>query len=375
MSLNDRAVLALGVVVLGFGGMLALAGNLNPPAGPIIPTMKALDEVEPRIAINATNTPGDANSTFKITQPGSYYLTGNITGTAGRHGIEIGTNDVTINLMGHTLRGVGGSLDGVSRDTGFRNSIRITNGVIRDWGGDGVDLTTSVALGCIVEDINTTGNGGAGFLLGGGHAVRGCTASSNGGDGFYLQASSTITECNAYENGGNGFNATSGCVFTGCTSVNNTASGFTVGDSCTLTHCSATQNDQHGFTATQWCTITQCTGARNGRDGVLVLSACVIAMGNFSNNGSDPATGANIHVTGNGNRLQDNLCVGADRGIEVDECCNFITGNFCSNNDNNWDVVAGNHCLVIAANYALAITGDAGGSSPGSADPNANFSQ
>ena len=32
------------------------AGDLNPPAGPILPTMKPLDQVEPRTAINATNT-------------------------------------------------------------------------------------------------------------------------------------------------------------------------------------------------------------------------------------------------------------------------------------------------------------------------------
>ncbi len=354
---------------------IVMAGNLNPPAGVVTPTMKPLNEVEPRTPITLGTAPGDADSLYRITQPGSYYLAYNIIGVPGKHGIEIASHGVTLDLSGFELLGVPGSLDGINTSVVLLRNISVQSGSVRGWGGDGLDLTTSVALGCIVGDINATGNGGAGFRLGGGHAVRGCTASSNGGDGFYLQVSSTVAECNAYENGGNGFNATSGCVFTGCSAVNNTASGFAVGDSCTITQCSATQNDQHGFTATQWCTITQCTSANNGRDGVLVFSSCVVAMGNFSNNGSDPATGANIHVTGNGNRLQDNLCVGADRGIEVDECCNFITGNFCSNNGNNWDVVAGNHCLVIAASFAPAITGNAGGSSPGSVDPNANFSQ
>jgi len=58
------------------------AGDLNPPPGPVASTMKTLSEVEPRIAVNSINTPGDADSLFKITQPGSYYLTGNITGVA-----------------------------------------------------------------------------------------------------------------------------------------------------------------------------------------------------------------------------------------------------------------------------------------------------
>ena len=52
--------------------------QLDPPVGPITSTFKTLTEVEPRIAINATNTPGDADSIYIISQPGSYYMTGNI---------------------------------------------------------------------------------------------------------------------------------------------------------------------------------------------------------------------------------------------------------------------------------------------------------
>ena len=65
----------LSLLALAVGGAiaaLALAGPLNPPAGPVTSTYKTLTEVEPRIAINLTNTPGDANSVFKITQRGSY---------------------------------------------------------------------------------------------------------------------------------------------------------------------------------------------------------------------------------------------------------------------------------------------------------------
>ena len=38
--------------------------------------MESLDQAEARIIVNATNTPGDATTTFIISQPGSYYLTG-----------------------------------------------------------------------------------------------------------------------------------------------------------------------------------------------------------------------------------------------------------------------------------------------------------
>src|SRR3989304_4869431 len=68
------------------------AGDLNPPPGPITPTQ--------RTPIGANTTPGDADSLFMITQPGSYYLTGNIIGVSGKFGIEINASGVTLDLMG-----------------------------------------------------------------------------------------------------------------------------------------------------------------------------------------------------------------------------------------------------------------------------------
>ena len=60
------------LIVATLGGIIWVsAGDLNPPAGPVTPTMKTLTEVEPRIAINAANTPGDVSSTFKMIEPGS----------------------------------------------------------------------------------------------------------------------------------------------------------------------------------------------------------------------------------------------------------------------------------------------------------------
>src|SRR5947208_16830687 len=54
-------------------------GSLTPP-GPPTPTFKTLQQVEPRTPIDATHTPGEGDNQFVINSPGSYYLTGNITG-------------------------------------------------------------------------------------------------------------------------------------------------------------------------------------------------------------------------------------------------------------------------------------------------------
>ena len=109
----------------------ALAGDLNPPAGAVAPTGR----FGPRTEINAINTPGDANSLFRITAPGSYYLGGNILGVVGKHAIEIAASGVTLDLMGFDLRDVPSSLDGV-RVSVVAENVHIRNGSLRAWGGD-----------------------------------------------------------------------------------------------------------------------------------------------------------------------------------------------------------------------------------------------
>lgn len=94
-----------GLALIAAAGTAALAGPLTPPAGPVTSTNKTLTEVEPRIAVNATNTPGDVANQFKISQPGSYYLTADMTATPELNPcIVINTSDVTLDLNGFSIR-------------------------------------------------------------------------------------------------------------------------------------------------------------------------------------------------------------------------------------------------------------------------------
>jgi len=128
-----------------------LAGDLNPPATPISPTMKTLDEVEPRVIVN--NLPGAVDAVCVISEPGSYVLAGDIQGQNGKHTIKITTTGrVTILGRGFALRGVPGSLDGIHCVAtpgdpvgGINVSLeQIPGGIaIDDHDGDGITASTA----------------------------------------------------------------------------------------------------------------------------------------------------------------------------------------------------------------------------------------
>ena len=366
---------ALTLVAVGWGGLL-FAGPINPPAGPVTSTYKTLTEVEPRIAINATNTPGDADSRFKITQPGSYYLTGNITGVAGRHGIEIAASGVTLDLMGFDLVGIPGmgAFDGVSA-TVIINNVTIRNGSVRNWGDEGVDLGTSAPINSAVMDVRASGNTGNGISIGNGGTITGCSAYQNTVSGISIGSGSTITGCAASNNTGNGIVVGPGSTLTGCTAYLNTGGGISTSTGCTITGCTAYFNTGNGIETSTGSTISNCTARSNTLDGIRVSSDCLILANTCYFNGN--GDGAGIHATGSDNRIEGNNCVDADRGIDVDTAGNIIIRNTCSGNTINWTIAANNvvgPILDRTAPASAAISGNSAPDSTGSTHPNANFS-
>jgi parallel beta-helix repeat protein len=305
-------------------------GSLTPPGAPA-PTMKTLDQIEPRTPIDATHTPGDADSLFKITQPGSYYLTANVTGVNAKYGVEIAASGVTLDLNGFDLVGVAGSLDGVAVTLLNAINVSVRNGSVRSWGGSGINLLDAATSATNVADI---------------------VAAQNVVNGIRMGFGGTVTRCTAYNNTGAGIAGAAGTIITAC--VSNT-------------------NGSHGITTGSGCNISGCTVRSNVGDGINVFSSCLILNNACSLNGNGAGDGAGIHATSADNRIEGNNCVGADRGIDVDVAGNFIVKNTCSGNTNNWDVVAGNVILVVSATTAAAVTGNSGGTAPGSTDPNANF--
>ncbi len=342
------APVGVAIVIVTTG--LLIAGPLDPPAGPIAPTPGP----EPRVAINQENTPGDADSLFKITQPGSYYLEGNITGVVGKHGIEIVSGGVTLDLNGFDLQGVAGSLDGVTATVPALRNLAVVNGSVRDWGGAGVTLVFS--LNCRIADV---------------------LADSNGGDGIANGAGSTTSNCSSFDNSARGFKFDGTCTVSNCVASANTGDGFFVGTASTVVNCTATLNSGSGISTgfSNGCSITDCTARDNTLDGIRCGSGCVI-RGNMCSFNGFVGDGAGIHAVGTDNRIEGNNCTDADRGIDVDAGGNIIVRNTCSGNTTNWSFVANNFYSSIvnrAGATTLSVNGDSAVSTLGTVDHNANF--
>lgn len=207
--MDRRRLIVLVVWTLAWSfGSVARSGPLTPPGAPA-PTMKTLNEVEARIPIGPLTTPGDANAVYVISQPGSYYLTGDVQGVAGKSGILIGAESVTLDLNGYALVGASGSLHGVVMFA-FVPGVEIRNGVVRNWGQSGVlalaengrirdlriyncgrwGIDVAGSLLPRIEDCAVYSCGGIAGVDGGGIRstgdvlVRGCTVYSASGAGI-----------------------------------------------------------------------------------------------------------------------------------------------------------------------------------------------
>ncbi len=410
-----RTVLSLSALALLVTGGLLYAGPLDPPAGPVTSTYKTLAEVEPRTAINLTNTPGDADSLFKITQPGSYYLTGNLTGGSSKKGVEVASDNVTLDLNGFALLGVAGSLSGIGTDVGH-NNVTVRNGAVTGWGGDGVELATgSASLGQVVESVAVrscgvgirvrngvvrsctvsacpggailgldkstveschTIGGSIGISTGDGSVIRSCIVEQSTGDGISAGTDGVIAHCTARANAAFGLGVSLGGRVVDCVARDNTSGGIFADAGSVVEGCSATSNNTEGIVVFAGCLVVGCAAESNGLSGIKVTSNCGVRDNVCKGNGT-LGIGAGIFATGADNRIEGNNCTLADRGIDISGAGNIIIKNTCSGNTIDWVIVANNvvgPILDRRAPASVAISGFSFVGSLATTDPHANFS-
>lgn len=397
----------------------ALAGPITPPPGPVSSTPGP----EPRIAINATNTPGDADSIYKITAAGSYYLAGNVSGASGFHGIQITASNVTLDLNGFALIGTTGSLDGVNIATSRGVNIVVKNGAIRSWGDCGIEMEYNAGnppqgrieriqadnngrsgilteFNCEIVDCVASENAAYGFAGGPSSIYKGSTARFNGSDGFYTQSAASVSNCIANSNTGRGFslslhsvaeNCTAesngigftaqGSLIRGCIASNSDDDGFDLFEACTITdsnayrntghgidgsnativsRCNVTSNDGDGIQVNSGSTVSECVARSNGLSGIQATSATLIINNQCTANGQDAAGGAGIQVSSSDNRIEGNNCTSQDYGIRATSGGNVIVRNSCSGNTTQWDFVANNYYGPIINRVGVATAAVSG---------------
>ncbi len=271
----DRRVLLAGLGLAGVASLArrAEAGPIDPPPGPVGPTGWTTQEIYDRIArgeagiaeprIPIQSLPGSSTAVHVISQPGSYYLTGDVLGVAGKHGIEVATSDASIDLRGFSIRGAEGSLNGVN--AGGYSRTRLVNGSVVGWGGTGVVL----GFDALADGVQSTGNGERGIRTSSGVLSR-CTAHGNADIGF-LCAATTLLSCQSSQNGSAGFLGSFGCALRECTAEQN-GTGFVVEQDSVATTCLAKDSAAEGFLVRVRSRALECE-SYGGGDGFIVSDA------------------------------------------------------------------------------------------------------
>jgi hypothetical protein len=289
-------VLVITAIAYSFIGY---AGNLEPPGPPDRGTMKTLDEVEPRIPISQDDIP------LTINKPGSYYLTGNVVSLVTA--ITVEANDVTIDLMGYTIKGPNAGTTNYGIYISDSNNVEVRDGTIREFFKGIYGPSTSIE-GCRVINVRATYNLNSGIhILGRSHLVKSCMVSNNGTSSFdevygiQVGGNALVTGNTSYNNGNRagyvvrGISTGCGCVVTNNTSCNN-------GDSAI--------SSVYAIYADYGSTVAGNTARDNGRSALLSVSGihveygCAV-IGNTAYNNGHSATGDVYGIYLAGHNLAD----------------------------------------------------------------------
>jgi hypothetical protein len=280
--MNNRS---FGILVVSLRVMtvsMFAQGSLTPPAAPT-PTMKSLDQIEPRTPISSLP--------FNIANSGSYYLTKNVS-VSNADGIAISASNVNLDLNGFTISSTVGSGTRAVYLNAQTDNITIGNGFIA--GGVTYDGSSFNGAGFDVG-IEASGNGnhrnvrasyisvlgvtGYGINLSGGNtgntAADHCHVSISGG----AVTASVITDSTADTIGGNAIGGGTVVNCSGQSIFGNAIFGGSV------TNSNGTSTYGFGILAT---TVTNSYGTTTNasRRGIRAYSTVSFSQGSNSGSGA-----------------------------------------------------------------------------------------
>jgi hypothetical protein len=165
----------------------------------IIPA--CLFAVDGQVLINMSTVTAAGGFPYKITQSGSYKLSGNLVIPAGKNGIEINADYVVLDLNGFTVSGPG-KCNGrypnpatlCSGNDFSTQGILASGAYVTVKNGSVAGMGVGVYGGALIEEVQANNNLVTGIQVGAA-VVRRCTADNNGGTGFRLEGN-TLAEAN-----------------------------------------------------------------------------------------------------------------------------------------------------------------------------------
>jgi hypothetical protein len=311
-------------------------GSLTPPGAPA-PAMLTLSQIEPRTPI--------ASAPFTITQPGSYYLTANLT-VSSNNAITIATNGVALDLNGFTISSTAASPTGYGiLITGLRN-ITIANGIIQGGvtnNGSGVYSGSGFAYGIaysvnppvnvLVWRVSVSGCQVYGIYLDNGDStvVESCTVRTVGNYGIFA---STIKQSMAIDCGG-GFGAIYGDQVSDCrgqcsgagsgvyaATAQNCYGSSSYGDgvyATTALNCSGYSSGGGGDGVYAGNTAENCSGSSSSGDGVYAGSCALNCYGSSS-------SGDGVYASGIANGCYGYSALGTGVSAFIASVCHGTTG-------------------------------------------------